>query len=374
MKKTAGIIFSNIHDQELPELTRMRTMASVPIAARYRLIDFTLSSMVNAGVTQIGIICKTNYHSLLKHVGSGKDWDLDRKNDGVTIISPFVEAGNGPLYENRLEAMQNALRYLRGIDANNVILSDCDILANIPYDEILKFHEENDADITAVYKKINYPTRVENYNMEFVVEEGTNEIKQVAIHNELQSLMNHGMNIYVIRRQVLTDMINDSLIYGYKSFSRELFPLYLNRVKVLAYEFKGYGKAASSLNSYFEANMDLLDPKIRAEIFHQEDKPIMTRILDSAPSIYGEDAVIENSLISDGCVIEGTVVNSIISRGVRVDEGAVVKNSIILSDTIIESGTNLNYIIADKNVFIRRGKTIAGCEGYPFFVASGSVL
>ena len=221
MKKTAGIIFSNIHDQELPELTRMRTMASVPIAARYRLIDFTLSSMVNAGVTQIGIICKTNYHSLLKHVGSGKDWDLDRKNDGVTIISPFVEAGNGPLYENRLEAMQNALRYLRGIDANNVILSDCDILANIPYDEILKFHEENEADITAVYKKINYPTRVENYNMEFVVEEGTNEIKQVAIHNELQSLMNHGMNIYVIRRQVLTDMINDSLIYGYKSFSRE---------------------------------------------------------------------------------------------------------------------------------------------------------
>ena len=373
MKKTAGIIFSNIHDQELPELTKLRTMASVPIAARYRLIDFTLCSMVNAGINQVGIICKTNYHSLLKHIGSGKDWDLDRKNDGVTIISPFVEAGNGPLYENRLEAMQNALRYIRGIDSDNVILTDCDVLANIPYEEILQFHEENNADITAVYKKINYPIKVDNYNMEFITDEETGILKQVAIHNELQSLMNHGLNIYVIRRQTLTDMISDSLIYGYKSFSRELFPMYLNRVKVMAYEFKGYAKSPSSLENYWEANMDLLDPKVRTEIFNPE-KPIMTKILDSAPSIYGDDAVIANSLISDGCVIEGTVENSIISRGVRVDEGAVVRNSIILSDTIIEAGANLNYIIADKNVFIRKGKTISGCEGYPFFVAPGAIL
>ena len=373
MKKTAGIIFSNIHDQELPELTRIRTMASVPIAARYRLIDFQLSSMVNAGIHQIGIICKTNYHSLLKHIGSGKDWDLDRKNDGVTIISPFVEAGNGPLYENRLEAMQNALRYIRGIDESNVILTDCDLLSNVPYEEILQYHEENDADITAVYKKVNIPTKAGNDSMEFILEEGTNVLKQVAIHNELQSITNHGLNIFVIKRQTLMDMINDSLIYGYKSFSREVLPMYLNRVKAVAYEFKGYAKGVSSLETYWEANMDLLDPKVRAQIFAPE-KPIMTKILDSAPTIYGDDAVTSNSLISDGCVIQGTVENSIISRGVRVDEGAVVRNSIILSDTIIEAGANLNYIIADKNVFVRKGKTIAGCEGYPFFVAPQTIL
>ncbi len=371
--KTAGIIFSNIHDQELPELTKLRTIASVPIAARYRLIDFALSGLANAGIEEIGIITKSKYHSLVQHVGAGKPWDLDRKHGGVTIISPFVEAGSGALYTNRLEALQNSVGYVESLNCENVIIVDSDLLANIPYDEIIAQHQESGADITAVYKQINFKRKRENYNLEFsVAEDG--KLEQIKVHNELKGSMNFGMNIYVIKRNVLLDMIHDSMVYGYKSFSREILPYYLKKVNVQTYEFKGFLYAACSLEDYFEANMCILNDKVRHELFEQSGRSIYTQVRDSAPTVYGETAEVTNSLIGDGCVIEGKVENSVIFRGVRIDEGAVVRNSIVMQDTIVEAGTDLNYIVTEKNVVVRKGKTIAGCEGYPFFVPFGSVL
>lgn len=371
--KTVGIIFSNIHDQALPELTKLRTIASVPVAARYRMVDFTLSGMANAGIAQVGIITKTKYQSLMRHVRNGKPWDLDRKNGGVTIISPYVEAGSGPLYTNRLEALQNSLTYITDMKADNVVLADCDLIANIPYGDIIRAHEESGADITAAYKRVNFHKKRLNYNMEFTIGDDR-KIERVANHSELMGTMNFGMNIYVIKKHILIDMIRDSLIYGYKSFSREIFPYYLGKVDVRAYEFKGYLYGISSLNDYFESSMDMLNERVRAELFQNEDAPILTTVRDSAPTVYGDASEVSNSIISDGCVIEGKVENSIIFRGVRIDEGAVVRNSIVMQNAIIESGANLNYIITDKKCVVRKGKTIAGCEGYPFFINYGAIL
>ncbi len=371
--KTAGIVFSNVHDQLLPELTKVRTMASVPIAARYRMIDFVLSSMTNAGIEQVGIITKTKYHSLMEHVGAGKSWDLDRKNGGVTIISPFVEAGSGPLYTNRLEALQNSRRYVENTVADNILLSDSDLLANIPYDEILRYHEKSGADITAAYKRITFLRKRTKFSLEFMVgDDGA--LERVKSHEELQGTMNYGLNLYVIKRQVLLDMIDDSLVYGYKSFGREILPHYLGLVDVKTYEFKGYLRGIASLEDYWMGNMDLLQSSVRKELFEKEGSPVYTTVKDSAPTIYGEHSRVTNSLISDGCIIDGVVENSVLFRGVRVDEGAVVRNSVILQDNIIESGADLNYIVTEKNVFVRKGRTISGCEGYPFFISLGSVL
>jgi glucose-1-phosphate adenylyltransferase len=371
--KTAGIIFSNIHDQELPELTKFRTIASVPVAARYRLIDFALSGLANAGIEEIGIITKSKYHSLVQHVGAGKPWDLDRKHGGVTIISPFVDVNSGALYTNRLEALQNSIGFVEELNCDNIVLADSDLLANIPYSDIIAQHEESGADITAVYKEINFKRKRDNYNLEFTVaEDGT--LAQIKVHNELKGSMNFGMNIYVIKRNVLLDMIHDSLVYGYKSFSREILPYYLKRANVKTYEFTGFLYAACSLQDYFEANMAILNDKNRNELFEQNGRSIYTQVRDSAPTIYGDTAEVNNSLIGDGCIIEGKVENSVIFRGVRIDEGATVRNSIVMQDSIIEAGTDLNYIVTEKNVVVRKGRNISGCEGYPFFISYGSVL
>lgn len=374
MKKTAGIIFSNIHDSELPELTRIRTISSVPIAARYRLIDFPLSSMANAGIYEIGIICKAKYHSLLEHIGSGKPWDLARKNGGVSVISPFVDAGSGPLYSNRLEALQNSMAFVNRLTSDYVILADSDLLTNIDYTDILKFHEERGAEITAVYKRSRFSKAVAVHNVELFVDKKTGIVTNSAVHMQLKGTINHGLNIYVINRNTLMEMINTSMVFGYKSFSRELFPTFLKHVKVVGYEYSGYVRDVISLDQYWQANMDLLDKDVRDEIFNRPDFPIYTPTNDSDPTVYADSAQISNSIISDGCEISGSVENSIISRGVRIDEGVTIKNSVIQSDCIIESNASLNYIVTDKHVVIRKGKEIAGASGLPFFIPANSLI
>lgn len=374
MKKTAGIIFSNIHDSELPELTRLRTIGSVPIAARYRLIDFPLSSMANAGIEEIGIICKSKYHSLLGHIGSGKPWDLARKSGGVSIISPFVDPQSGPLYTNRLEALQNSLSFLGRLTSDHVVLSDSDLLINIDYADVLRKHEESGASITAVYKKMNFKQAIHVNNVEMFIDKKTGLVKESAVHNELKGSMVHGLNIYIIDRSTLMEMINTSMVFGFKSFSRELFPAFLRRVKVMGYEYKGYVKDVVSLHQYWQANMDLLDKEIRDEIFNNADLPIYTLSNDSDPTVYSELSKVSNSLISDGCEIAGTVENSVISRGVHIEEGASIRNSVIQADCIIGRGASLNYIVTDKNAVIRKGREIAGAKGLPFFIPSKALI
>lgn len=371
--KTLGIIFSNIHDKALPEMTRWRTIASVPIAARYRLVDFVLSGMANSGITQLGIITKTKYNSLMKHVGSGKDWDLDRKQGGVTIISPYVEAGSGPLYENRLEAMQNAIGYIQASDADNVLLADCDLLANIPYADVIKQHEESGADVTVCYTHLEFAKPVRRDAVGYEIDED-GKVENVKLLRECVGDVNFSLNITVLSRTYLLQILNESVTYGFRSFSRDVMPRQVQRSLVKGYRFDGYVRSISSLNAYFEANMDVLNPAVRSELFDKQDYPIYTRVKDSAPTKYGERAVVKNSLISDGCVINGMVENSILFRGVRVDEGAIVSNCIVLNDAIIESNVSMDYITTDKRVIVRRGTTISGCDGHPFFVGRDEVL
>ena len=370
---TVGICFSNIHDNNLPELTKTRTIASVPFGARYRMIDFTLSSMVNAGIENIGIITRTKYRSLMEHIGTGKDWDLNRNNGGVTFLTPFFEAGSGPLYSNRLEALQNSFKYIQMINADYVLMADCDLVANFPFDEIIKYHEKSGADITGAYKKAQFNHRVARYSEIFNIDKD-NTIQSVSVVEELLGSLNFGMNIWVMKKSLLQDIIKDSRIYGYKSFSRELLPMLLEKLNVKAYEYKGYLGGIDSLYDYYETNMDLLDNNIRHEIFGQDNSPIYTRVMDSAPTRYGANAKVTNSVISDGCVINGTVENSIIFRDVRIDEGAVVKNSIIFSKSIIEMNADLDYIVTDKQVVISKGRRLYGCTGHPFFIGFGEIV
>lgn len=370
---TAGLVFSNIHDKNVLQLTANRTMASVPFGGRYRLVDFVLSNMVNAGITKVGLITKSNYQSLMKHVGTGKDWDLARKNEGVIILSPYGEANSGPLYTNRLEALKNSVTFIDHCNEEYFLLSDCDVVCNLPYDDIINFHKNSDADITCVYQKVDAGHPIERISSIFELNED-NRITDLKVQKKITGKKNLSINVWVFKSQILKTVVHESLRYGMISLSRDIIAPRLKKLTVMGYEFDGYAAFISSLNGYFEANMDLLDEDIRGQLFHSDSYPIYTRVKDSAPTKYGQDAKVKNSIIADGCNIDGQVENSILFRGVSVAKGAVIKNSIVMQDSILSSNCSIDYLITDKKVVVRSNRHLSGCQGHPFFIERNSIL
>lgn len=365
-----GVIFSNIHDDNLPELSRHRTMASVPFGGRYRLIDFTLSNIVNSGITTVGIVTKNNYQSLIDHLGSGKDWDLARKDGGIILLPPYSNETDAP-YTTRLEALMGITGFLNRRNEDYVVITDCDGIARVDLQEILRFHEEKQADITMVYHEETEAAQSSYYITLQPDEMG--RIKGLKINPKLKKeKYNLYVNIMVMSREFLINTIQDAVTRGLSSFGRDILAKNVDTLRIFGYKFNGYYATISSLQNYYSHSMELLSREVRDELFGARD--VYTKIRDSAPSKYAAGAVVKNALVSDGCVIEGTVENSILFRGVKVEKGSVVKNSIIMQDTVIGANVDLDCVITDKNVVIRDGRHLAGCEALPYFVGKGRML
>ena len=371
MAKTAiGVIFANLHEENVPELVRKRTMASIPYGGRYRIIDFILSNMVNSGITTVGLMTNNNYRSLIDHIGSGKDWDLARKDGGLILLPPFSEK-NDKLYTTRLEALCGLAAFLGRRNEKYVVLTDCDGVAKFDIADILEYHETKNADITLVTKYGKVGPRSDF----LIVDSDENErIVEMKHSPNLPSgtMANIFINVMVFNRQFLLHIIEEAVTHGYNSFESDILIKQLNNMKLYRYDFKGYYAGIDSMEAYFKHNMELLEKDVRDELFG--DRDIYTKVRDSAPSKYGENALVKNSLISDGCVIEGAVENSILFRGVKVEKGAVVKNSIIMQDNIIGANTSLDCVITDKNVVISDRKTLSGCSALPYFIQKGTRL
>lgn len=368
---TVGVIFSNIHDENIPELSHHRTMASIPFGGRYRLIDFSLSNMVNSGIDTVGIVTKNNYQSLIDHLGSGKDWDLARKDGGIILLPPYSDENETP-YTNRLEALKGITGFLNHRKEDYVVITDCDGVANIDYRKIVRFHVENNADFTMAYSEQTQPTE-SSYYITFEPE-ATGRIRQLKINPHLNAGEKYNLyvNIMVMKREFLINIIQDAVTRGLSSFGRDILAKHTDTLRIFAYKLDNYYAGINSLKNYFAHSMELLDRNVREELFGQRN--IYTKVRDSAPSKYIDGSVVKNSLISDGCTIEGTVENSILFRGVKVAKGAVVKNCILMQDTVIQSGAQLNCVITDKNVVVRDRKHLSGCEELPYFIAKGRML
>lgn len=368
---TVGVIFSNIHDENLPELSNHRTMASIPFGGRYRLIDFALSNMVNSGIDTVGIVTKNNYQSLIDHLGSGKDWDLARKDGGIILLPPYSDETETP-YTNRLEALKGITGFLKHRKEAYVVISDCDGVANIDFSKIVRYHVENNADFTLVYHEETQPTQ-SSYYITLSPDE-TGRVKEVKINPNLQNAGKYNLyvNIMVMKREFLINTIQDAVTRGLSSFGRDILAKHTDTLRIFAYKLDSYYAGINSLNKYFEHSMELLDLGVRSELFGQRN--IYTKVRDSAPSKYIDGAIVKNSLISDGCTIEGTVENSILFRGVKIAKGAVVKNCILMQDTVIQSGAQLDCVITDKNVVVRDRKHLSGCAELPYFIAKGRML
>lgn len=370
-EKTLGIVFSNMHDHMLSEITEQRTMGSVPFGGRYRLIDFVLSNMANSGISDVGVITKSNYQSLMDHLGTGREWDLTRKRGGLSILPPFGHANAG-IYRGRLEALSGVLTYIKHSDAKYVILADCDVVANIDFSEIMKAHIEKAADITVVYKR---DTVADEQVMDTTVLrlDENNLVHEVLIHPPVQGEDNIYLNFAIVAKDALEKLITEGTSRSVYSFAKGVLQDKCNKMRIYAWQFDGYCTKINSTRSYYKANMQLLDPQVRAQLFPRE-RPIYTKVRDEVPAKYGLSAEAGGSMIADGAIIDGTVENSIIFRGVHIGKGAVVRNCILMQDTMVSENVSLDHVITDKNVVIRAGRTMVGPESYPVIIAKNSIV
>ena len=371
-----GLIFSNIHDRNITEMTRKRTMASVPFGCRYRLIDFALSNMVNSGIDKVGIVTHYNYQSLLDHIGNGKDWDLARRSGGIKILPPFITAYDSnvanKLYSTRLEAMIGVNNFINRCTEDYVVLSDCDIICNINLSKVINDLEECGAELSVVTKKVFISG--EEAGKYTIIETDENGYADEIYDSTANTTGIHTIstNIFVIKRTNLQSILLESLAHGYKSFTLDVLSVMTMKKLVRCYNFDGYYAAINSLAGYISTSMQLLSPEVRAGLFGVKHRPVMTKVRNSPPTKYTDAAIETNSLIADGCVIEGEVRDSIIFRGVKVGKGTVVKNCILLQDTYIGEDCELNWVISDKNVVIKDGRKLSGHETLPFFIEKGA--
>ena len=377
MAAVAGLIFSNIHDSTIPELTTVRTMASVPFGCRYRLIDFPLSNMVNSGITKIGIIAHNNYQSLLDHIGTGKDWDLARRSGGIKILPPFITAYEGTigskLYSTRLEALLGVTNFIERCNEDYLVLSDCDGICNIDLSEVIAYHIEKNADITVVTRMLT----AEESDVSDITAIAADEDDAIVDASAYISGVSSGevsTNIIVVSRMFLLGALRDAAAHGYRHFFKDIVARRIGRARMFRYLYDKTYIYIHSLESYFSSSMKLLDTDVREGLFGIENMPIYTKLRNSSPTRYASTAKVTNSYVADGCVIEGTVENSIIFRGVKVGKGTVVRNCVLLQDTFTGNNVTLNCVITDKNAVICDGRMLSGHSTMPFFIPKGAMV
>ena len=368
---TLGIIFPNTYDALVPELVSERLMASIPFASRYRMSDFILSSMVNSGIDNVSVLPREKYHSLMDHLGAGREWDLTRKTGGLTIWPPYAEKSMN-VYSGRIQALEDIIGFLKERKENYVVMTDCNIAVNFDFNDFVKFHMDNQADVTIAYTEQELPASAINATnmkkgMYYTFDIEGNRVTNLYLNSKEEGSQNFGMNIYCFEREYLINLVNDAFIHGAVYLERDVLSKRLDEMKVCAYLYDGYYARISDIKSYFNENMKLLDDKNLYALF--EGGQIYTKLRDDNPTRYISGAVVKNTMAADGCVIEGEVENCVLFRGVKIGKGAKVKNCVLMQDTVIEENVNAEYLITDKCVTITAGKEMKGSDSYPVYIA-----
>lgn len=376
-EEALAVIFANSYDALIPEMVSERLMASIPFAGRYRLCDFLISSMVHSGIDNISLIVKKNYHSLMDHLGSGQEFDLARKNGGINIVPPYAQK-QIKVYEGRVEAIESLKGYLKKCTQKYVIMADANYVFNFDFMELIEAHKNTGADITAMYRKQEIPKvflrpNGNNDEMYYTFDIDDGRIKKIYINDRDMGKVNFGMNIYIMEKEKLIRIVDDAFVHGYSYFTRDLMATNTDSLNIQAYEYTGYASQITDMKSYFEENMKLLDEDNREALF-KSGNSIYTKIRDDNPTRYINGSKAKNVMVADGCVIEGTVENSILSRGVKIGKNAKVKNCILLQDTVIEDGANLEYVITDKNVRVSSNRSLTGNDSFQVYVAKGQTV
>jgi glucose-1-phosphate adenylyltransferase len=367
-----GIINLNESEEYLGELSRSRSLASVPFAGRYRLIDFVLSNMVNSGVSNVGIFIQHKYRSLMDHLRSGKEWDLARKRDGLFVLPPAYTKTPMQVHRGDVENIYSNLDYIYQSRQKYVVIAGANMVTNLDYGQALDAHRSTGADITALYTKANCGTHdcVRSNVLEVAPDARVIEIKEFK---DLGGYQNMSMDMYIMEKTLLIEIVNKCIALGDYDFVKHCIIKNSRKYKVYGYHHQGYVARINSLQSYFQHSMELLNPHIWKELFFKSGL-IYTKVKDEAPAKYMSENEVTNSLIASGCYLEGRVENSILFRGVKVHKGAYIKNSIIMQKGNIGPGVVLENVICDKDVHITANKHLKGEYTYPLVIKKGRVI
>ncbi len=369
MNDTLGIIMAGNSGLELGEITSCRPVGAVPVASRYRLVDFMLSNMVNSGIERVGIPTQSHYRSLMDHLGSGAAWDLNRKRHGLVVLPP--NDGNGGDEQGDLDVLNSILDYITASNRRYVLIASSDMMLNTTFDELHDYHIKSGSDITVMYHTM--PDCTELTHHVGIKTDADGRVTDIEVNPTRPFSSQISMGIYFMERELLEYHISRCLSRGLHDFAKDVLLHEKDRLKIFGYEYKGYVGRVYNIASYFKCNMDMLKPELSAALFDSSDA-IYTKVKDQVPTIYGDKADIKNSMVADGCIINGTVENSIIFRGVQIEEGVSVKNCIIMQNALIQTGVRLDHAILDKSVIIRKNKMLMGQDNYPVVVGKNAVI
>ena len=368
-----GLIYTGEANARLRELTFSRSVAAVPFGGRYRVIDFLLSDMVNTGISNVGLITQRNYHSLMDHLGSGKEWDLHRKRDGLFILPPFVTKDNTGMYRGTVDAIRSVLGYVRRSTQRYVILTGSHTLYNTTYDAMLRQHIETGAEITIMYNVEREFNRADQFDDLRLTMDETGRVTDLSLDPYFPTSSFRGCDAYIMEKERLEYLVEEAASHGEYDFMRDVLVKNVDKCRIYGWRYDGYVARLDSVSTFYKHNMELLDPAIRMDLFNPRT-PIYTKVKDEVPAKYTDTGRVRNSIVADGCIIEGEVENSVLFRGVHVCKGVVVRDSIIMQACYVGESSTLSNVVMDKGVLILNGRNISGYKTYPVIIRKGTTV
>lgn len=368
-----GVILTGGRNTRLKELSDTRSNAAIPVAGKFRAIDFVLSNMVNAGLNNIGVMVQYSFRSLMDHLGSGKEWDLDRRNKGLFVFPPYLTGNEYGWYRGSADAIYNNISFLKKSTEEYVLIAQGNCIYKMNFNDMLDFHVEKGADITIAYRDMS------DYPYEEMIHLGGMDVSEngyVVDFIEKPSSPKYtdgSMGIYLMKRELLISLVEDCISHGNYDFVKDILVKKTGVLDIYGYRFDGYWRNFSTISSYYRCNMELLNLSLMREIF-QDGGHIYTKAKDEPPTKYNDESIVKNSVIADGCIIEGRVENSVVFRGVNVKRGAYIKDCIVMQGSTVENDAKLQNIIVDKNVLITSGVSLAGAPSWPVIIGKETVV
>lgn len=373
MSNILGIIITGGRKESMKELVAHRSVSAIPVGGKYRAIDFVLSNMINSGIDKVGVVTQYSFRSLMDHLGSGKEWDLDRRNNGLFIFPPFLAGENSGWYRGSADGMYNNLEFLKRSKDEYVVISSGNCIFKVDFEEVVEAHEKSGADLTVMYRDMSdlEPVEISNFGVIQLNDDNRlTDLQEKPLHPKgvLASI-----GSYVIKRKLLIDLLVESHAHGQYDFVKDIVINKMSELNVKGYKFNGYWRSMSSISMFYKCNMEMIQPEVTRELFFENGR-VYTKVKDETPSKYNEEAIVRNSIVADGCIIEGEVHNSVLSRGVKVSRGCVVRDCIIMQDSLLEEDVTLEAVILDKSVTVRKGKSLKGEISYPYIVGKNAEI
>lgn len=373
MRDTMGIIIaSNIN---IPPLTDIRSASALPMAGGFRIIDFVLSNMAKAGLRRVGVATEANYSSLMDHLRNGAPWDLHSKDNGLHILPPNIGNKNAAeIIRGDLDILNGIRQYIRKSREPYVILSLGNCIYNIDFEKVLEYHKERQADVTVIYKNMDGAEEKELSRYTLLEIDKDDAITDIEVCPYYPKTANAGLDVFVMERALLESIFDECSARGDHDFIKDAIAKKMGGLRIYGYRHDGYADKVDSMKAYYNNNMKFLEKEVQDEMLKNPDLPIYTKNRDLPPTKYGNEAKVVNSYIADGCKIEGTVINSVLSGNVVVKKGAVVKNCVLMQSSVINEDVVLEYAVLDKDVEVSQGKHLIGQDTYPLPVSKGTLV